>query len=196
MTPRPAPAYGPPVTPTLSLPAIDLPDLALDRPDLAVPDLGSLAGLPLIGLLVLAVAALVVVLAARSGWRRGASRLVLSLLGVVAGVLVAGDVARWVDGRWPQGGWSDTGLLVGTVLVLAVVGGALGSAVGGAVAGVLRRLHLQVLDRTAGAVVRGGLAVAVCALAITLWPGSGTVGPVADQARDAVSGAVDVVASR
>lgn len=152
------------MTPTSSLPAPDVPAFTL-------ADLGSFAGMPLAGLTVLAVAALVVVLAARSGWRRGASRLVLSLLGVVAGALVAVDVAGWLDGRWPQSGGYDTGLLVGTVLALAVGGGAVGSVVGGGLAAVLRRLHLQVLDRAAGAVVRGGLAVAVCVLTLTLWPG-------------------------
>lgn len=184
MTRRGRSAYGP---------AVNLDGTTLDRTTSALTDL---AGTPLTGLVVLAVAALVVVLAARSGWRHGASRLVFSLLGVVAGVVVAFDVAPWIDGRWPQTGWNGVALLAGTVLVLAVVGGAVGSALGGALSGLLRRLHLQVLDRAAGAVVRGGLAVAVCALAIALWPGNQAVGPVADQARDAVSGAVDVVASR
>lgn len=159
----------------------------------------------LTGLVVLGVAALVVLLAARSGWRNGASRLVFALLGTAAGVYVAFDVAAWIDQRWPQTGWYDLALVAGTVLVLAVVGGSLGSAIGGGLSSVLRKVHLQFLDRIAGAVVRGGLAVVVCALAISLFspggpPGDGwtgpRVGPAVDQVRDTVGGAVEVVAGR
>lgn len=122
-------------------------------------------------LLVLALAALVVVLAARSGWHRGASRLVLSLLGLVAGVGAGVEVAGRIQATWPQTGWGAVGVLVGTVLVVAVVGASLGAWLGGALARGLGKVHLGVLDRTAGAVVRGGLAVVLCAVALTLLPG-------------------------
>ncbi|MEZ0492795.1 CvpA family protein [Kineococcus sp. TBRC 1896] len=128
-------------------------------------------------LLVLALAVLVVVLAARSGWRRGASRLVLTLLGLGAGAWVGLSLAVRIDARWPQTGWTALALLAGAVLVLAVVGAGLGGALGTALARALGAVHLRVLDRSVGAVLRGGLAVLVLALVLPLLPGSPVAAP-------------------
>ncbi|MEZ0166238.1 CvpA family protein [Kineococcus sp. LSe6-4] len=154
------------------------------------------------GLLVLALAVLVVVLAARSGWRRGASRLVLTLLGLGAGAVAGFTVADRIEARWPQTGWDEVALVAGAVVVLAVVGAGLGGALGTALSRALGAVHLRVVDRAAGAVVRGGLAVLVLALVLPLLPGNpvgGFGGPGEfggaglDRARQVVSGTVEAV---
>lgn len=115
-------------------------------------------------LLDVAVALLVVaavLLGARAGWRTGASRSVLSLAGLVAGALVGLALSAWLVG-------AHLSALVHLLLVAAcVLGGALvGSALGGAVGDLLgrglARLHLGLLDRTAGAGVRAVVALVVC----------------------------------
>lgn len=134
---------------------------------------------PLLVVLLVLLAALLVVLAARSGWRRGASRPVLALLGVAGGAVTGVEVAARVQAHWPQTGGDAVVLVVGAVLVLAVVGASLGAAVGAGLARVLGAVHLGVLDRVAGAVVRGGLAVVLCAVLLPLLPlvpGHGTPG--------------------
>ncbi|PWJ54925.1 Colicin V production protein [Quadrisphaera granulorum] len=114
-----------------------------------------------VAVVVLVVAA--VILGARAGWRSGASRSVLSLAGLVAGAVVGLALSAW----WVSEQLSP---LVHLVLVAAcVVGGALvGSALGGAAGDLLgrglARLHLGLLDRTAGAGVRAVVAVVVCSL--------------------------------
>lgn len=131
-----------------------------------------LGGVRPAGLLVLALAVLIVVLAARSGWRNGASRLVLALLGLGAGAFAGVTVADRIDARWPQTGWNEVALVAGTVVVLAVVGAGLGGALGTALSRALNAVHLRVVDRAAGAVLRGGLAVLVLALVLPLLPGN------------------------
>ncbi|MBC3762740.1 CvpA family protein [Quadrisphaera oryzae] len=115
-------------------------------------------------LLDVAVAVLVVaavLLGARAGWRTGASRSVLSLAGLVAGAVVGLALSAWLVG-------GHLSALVHLLLVAAcVLGGALvGSALGGAVGDLLgrglSRLHLGLLDRTAGAGVRAVVALVVC----------------------------------
>ncbi|PRY11184.1 CvpA family protein [Kineococcus rhizosphaerae] len=162
-------------------------------------------GLRPAGLLVLALAVLVVVLAARSGWRRGASRPVLALLGLAAGAVTGLTVAGRVEDRWPQTGWDALALTAGTVVVLAVVGAGLGGALGSALSRALGAVHLRVVDRAAGAVLRGGLAVLVLALVLPLLPGNpagGLTGPGGfggaglDRARQVVAQAADEIVGR
>lgn len=135
---------------------------------------------PLLVVLAVLLAAVLVVLAARSGWRRGASRPVLALLGVAVGAVTGVEVAARIQAHWPQTGGDAVILSIGTVLVLAVVGASLGAAVGAVLARALGAVHLGVLDRVAGAVVRGGLAVVLCAVLLPflpLVPGDGTPWP-------------------
>lgn len=132
-------------------------------------------------LLDVAVAVLVVaavLLAARAGWRSGASRSVLSLAGLVAGGVVGLALSAWLVG-------GHLSALVHLLLVAAcALGGALvGSALGGAVGDLLgrglSRLHLGLLDRTAGAGVRAVVALVVCSalagLVLALAPPSSAV---------------------
>jgi len=117
-------------------------------------------------LLDLAVALLVVavvVLGARAGWRTGASRSVLSLAGLLAGLVLGLAASTWLVGE-------QLSVLLRLVLVAAcalggaLVGSGLGGAVGDMLGRALSRLHLGVVDRGAGAVVRGLVALVVCSL--------------------------------
>lgn len=117
-------------------------------------------------LLDLAVALLVVavvVLGARAGWRTGASRSVLSLAGMLAGLVLGLAASTWLVGE-------QLSVLLRLVLVAvcavggALVGSGLGGAVGDLLGRALSRLHLGLVDRGAGAVVRGLVALVVCSL--------------------------------
>ncbi|MEH3075587.1 MAG: CvpA family protein [Quadrisphaera sp.] len=117
-------------------------------------------------LLDIAVAVLVVavvLLGARAGWRTGASRSVLSLAGLVAGAVVGLALSAWLVGEHLS---ALVHLLLVAVCVLggALVGSALGGAVGDLLGRGLARLHLGLLDRTAGAGVRAVVALVVCSV--------------------------------
>lgn len=105
----------------------------------------------------------VVLLGARAGWRTGASRSVLSLAGLVAGAVVGLALSTWLVGEHLS---ALVHLLLVAVCVLggALVGSALGGAVGDLLGRGLARLHLGLLDRTAGAGVRAVVALVVCSV--------------------------------
>lgn len=147
-----------------------------------------------IALLVLAV----VVLGARAGWRTGASRSVLSLAGALAGLVIGLSVSTWLVGE-------HVSVLLHLLLVAvcavggALVGSSLGGAVGGLLGRALSRVHLGVVDRGAGAVVRGFVALVVCSLlaglSLALAPASSALARSATLTRlaDAVPPAQTVV---
>jgi len=135
----------------------------------------------------------VVLLAALRGWRRGGTGLVLRAAGAVAGVLVAGALARWLvplivgaDAAVSRGA-----LLLGAALVGALVGWGLGRRLGEALArrtaGGSRRPGLP--DRVLGVAAHGALALVVLVLAAGIVTAVGPSG-LGDAARDsAVLGA-------
>lgn len=103
-------------------------------------------------------------LAARTGWRLGASAFLLRLVGALIGLVLGLELAGTVK---------DAALSPTAQLLLAVscgvggalVGAALGGRVGIAAARALADTHLRVLDRILGAVARALLALLACALA-------------------------------
>lgn len=127
---------------------------------------------------------LVVVVAAVQGWRQGLSGFGFRLAGLVAGALLGWRSSSWVaqlvhpaaDWRWA--------VTAGTVLVLALVGGALGAAIGGRLGALLTRLHLRLPDRIAGSLARGALALAVCWLIAGLALAVAPANRVTDAVRD------------
>lgn len=113
------------------------------------------------GVLVDVVVLVIVAVAAWQGWRRGGTALVLSLVGVAAGVFAGG----WLATGWDP---SSTVLLVVAVVVGGLVGLALGRRLavalatrrrGGRVAGP----HL--VDRLVGVLAHGALALVLCVAA-------------------------------
>ncbi|MFB9378148.1 hypothetical protein ACFFKU_09180 [Kineococcus gynurae] len=117
---------------------------------------------PGLSLLLLVVVVLVVGLAVRAGWRAGASRVLLTLAGVVAGFVAGLQLAAWAVVPAERGY-----LLLLVVAAATVVGAVLGSVLGALLGGLLQRLHLRVLDRAAGAVLRGGVAAVVVLVAVS-----------------------------
>lgn len=120
---------------------------------------------------------LVVLLAARTGWRQGgtalAGRIAGLLVGLVAGSALALAVAPW------GASWGVRLLLIAGAFVLAVVvGSSLGGRLGAFVGAGLHRAGLGPIDSAGGAVVRGGLALVACWLlaAVMLAYGSPAVG--------------------
>jgi len=103
----------------------------------------------------------VLVLAALHGWRTGAIRQLLSFgglwVGLVVGVVAAPAIARHFDP-------ASAGLVALVVVVMAVVVcGSVGQVAGWRVAGVVRRVHLGVVDDALGVVI------AIVAMLLAVW---------------------------
>ncbi|GAA4861954.1 CvpA family protein [Actinomycetospora straminea] len=131
----------------------------------------------------------VVALAALRGWRRGGTGLVLRAAGAVAGVLVAGALARWLVPLLltSDDGISRGAVLLGAALVGALVGWGLGRRLGEIVArrsghGLGRR-RPGLPDRVLGVAAHGALALVVLVVAAGVV---GAIGPegLGDAARD------------
>jgi hypothetical protein len=107
------------------------------------------------------VVVVIVAVGAWRGWRRGGTALVLSLVGVAAGVFAGG----WLATGWDP---SSTVLLVVAVVVGGLVGLAVGHRLADALAtrrvgGRVARPHL--LDRLVGVVAHAALALVLCVAA-------------------------------
>ncbi|WP_180357961.1 CvpA family protein [Streptomyces sp. NP160] len=132
----------------------------------------------LLDLAVALLALAAVLFGARAGWRTGASRSVLSLAGLVGGAVVGLALSAWLVGAHLS---PLVHLLLVAVCVLggALVGAALGGAAGDLLGRGLGRLHLGLVDRTAGAGVRAVVALVVCSalagLVLALAPPSSAV---------------------
>ncbi|MEJ2860098.1 CvpA family protein [Actinomycetospora flava] len=135
----------------------------------------------------------VVAVAALRGWRRGGTGLVLKAAGAVAGVLLAGALARWLVPMLvaADDGVSRGALVLGAALVGALIGWGLGRRLGDTLArrtgGGLRRPGLP--DRVLGVAAHGALALMVLVLLTGVVTAFGPAG-LGDAARDsAVLGA-------
>jgi hypothetical protein len=114
----------------------------------------------------------IVAVGAWQGWRRGGTTLVLSVVGLVAGVFLGG----WLATGWDP---SSTVLLVVAVVVGGLVGLALGHRLADALAtrragGRVGRPHL--LDRLVGVVAHGALALVLCVAAGAVLADAGPTG--------------------
>ncbi|MDD7937006.1 CvpA family protein [Actinomycetospora lutea] len=143
----------------------------------------------IVDLLVLAV----VVIAALRGWRRGGTGLVLKAAGAVAGVLLAGALARWLVPMLvtTDDGISRYALVLGAALVGALIGWGLGRRLGDGLArrtgGGWRRPALP--DRVLGVAAHSALTLMVLVLLTGVVTAFGPAG-LGDAARDsAVLGA-------
>lgn len=128
----------------------------------------------------------VVAIAALRGWRRGGTGLVLRAAGAVAGVLLAGALARWLVPMLVSGdGISRGALVIGAALVGALVGWGLGRRLGEGLArrtgGGYRRPGLR--DRVLGVAAHGALALMLLVLATGVLTAFGPTG-LGDAARD------------
>lgn len=130
----------------------------------------------------------VVLIAALRGWRRGGTGLVLRAAGAVAGVLIAGALARWLVPLLvaPDATVSRGAVIVGAALVGALVGWGVGRRLGETLAarrggGGLRRPGLP--DRALGVVAHGALALMLLVLAAGVVSAFGPTG-LGDAARD------------
>lgn len=135
----------------------------------------------------------VVAIAALRGWRRGGTGLVLRAAGAVAGVLLAGALARWLVPMLvtTDDGISRGALVLGAALVGALIGWGLGRRLGESLArrtgGGWHRPGLP--DRILGVAAHGALALMVLVLATGVVTAIGPAG-LGDAARDsAVLGA-------
>ena len=114
----------------------------------------------------------IVAVAAWQGWRRGGTALVLSLVGVLAGVFLGG----WLATAWDP---SSTVLLLVAVVVGGLIGLALGRRLASALAtrrtdGHVARPHL--IDRVVGVVAHGALALVLCVAGGALLVAAGPPG--------------------
>lgn len=108
--------------------------------------------------------------AAAGGWRAGLTR----VAGWAAGGVVGLALGLTAAGLLARVSWDSSARVVAqvaAVVVLTVLGARAGRRVGSVAARLVARLHLSVIDRAAGLVVRGGLALAL---------GAGLVVAVAD----------------
>lgn len=134
----------------------------------------------------------VVAVAALRGWRRGGTGLVLKAAGAVAGVLLAGALARWLVPLLvaADDGVSRGAVVIGAALVGALIGWGLGRRLGDTLArrtGARRRPGLP--DRVLGVAAHGALALMVLVLLTGVVTAFGPSG-LGDAARDsAVLGA-------
>lgn len=113
----------------------------------------------LLDLAVLAVLAL----AALGGWRRGLTGFGPGLAGLLLGLAVGSWLARTVVTDHASPGVHLL-LVLAVVVGSALVGSALGHRVGALLGRALAAVRLRPLDRAAGAVLRGALALVVCAV--------------------------------
>ena len=104
----------------------------------------------------------IVLIAAVGGWRRGGSRIVCRLGGLLVGALAGLRVGPWLWDRWNEPPLDRGPMIVVVVIVGALVGSAVGGVLGARIGAVLGRLHLRVPDRVAGALLRGALTLAAC----------------------------------
>jgi len=116
---------------------------------------------PAVNLLDLALIALIV-LAALSGYRRGALLQILTFGGLLVGLLVGAVVAPKVAGL-VRSGTAQTVVALVTFLACAAAGDILGWLVGSRVWAVTRSSRLAAVDSF------GGSVVAVCALLLAIW---------------------------
>ncbi|MEJ2886950.1 CvpA family protein [Actinomycetospora aeridis] len=129
----------------------------------------------------------VVVIAALRGWRRGGTGLVLKAAGAVAGVLLAGALARWLVPMLVSAddGVSRGAVVIGAALIGALVGWGLGRRLGDHLArrtgGGWRRPGLP--DRVLGVAAHGALALMLLVLAAGVISAIGPSG-LGDAARD------------
>jgi uncharacterized membrane protein required for colicin V production len=129
----------------------------------------------------------VVLVAALRGWRRGGTGLVLRAAGAVAGVLIAGALARWLVPLLvaPDATVSRGAIIIGAALVGALVGWSVGRRLGETLAarrgGGFRRPGLP--DRALGVVAHGALALMLLVLAVGVVSAFGPTG-LGDAARD------------
>ncbi|GAA4925944.1 colicin V production protein [Actinomycetospora succinea] len=128
----------------------------------------------------------VVAIAALRGWRRGGTGLVLRVAGAVAGVLLAGALARWLVPMLvtTDDGVSRGALVIGAALVGALIGWGVGHRLGDALArrtgGGFRRPGLT--DRVLGVAAHGALALMLLVLATGVITAFGPSG-LGDAAR-------------
>lgn len=117
--------------------------------------------------------AVLAVLAGLYGYAEGALRQVSRVAGLGAGFLLATASAPRLSGDLTHASWRPAAAL-GIVLVGTLLGGVIGSVIGAFFARALHTLHLGIVDRSAGAVVGVGAALAGCwlmagLLASTTW---------------------------
>lgn len=129
------------------------------------------------------VALLIVALAAFAGWRRGGVATALHVAGWVVGLVVGLRVATLLSESLSPAAHVLLGLLC--ALGGLVVGGALGNLVGRHATSAVARLHLGLLDRAAGTVVRGLGALLVVWLVLALVV---AIGPASWASRARASG--------
>lgn len=97
--------------------------------------------------------------AAARGWQLGLTRLALGAAGLLTGALTG----LWVANHLLPTGVPVSALLtIGLVLTAALAGAVIGAALGRRAAAVLATTGLRPLDRAAGALARGGVALTVC----------------------------------
>jgi uncharacterized membrane protein required for colicin V production len=127
----------------------------------------------------------VVLVAALRGWRRGGTGLVLRAAGAVAGVLVAGALARWLVPMVvaPDAEISRYAVVLAAALVGALIGWGLGRRLGEALArrtgGGWHRPGLA--DRVLGVAAHGALALMLLVLVagVVSWTGPSGLGEAA-----------------
>jgi S1-C subfamily serine protease len=125
---------------------------------------------------------ILVALSALRGFAEGAIRQILGLAGLVAGLLIGTAIAPSLSTHITHANWRPI-LALGIILAMSVIGSALGGLLGSVVAKFAHAFMLGPVDRVAGVVVGGAVALVLCWLVAGILS-SVTWGSVASQIQN------------